>query len=119
VIFYFLCSLLTRVMAPHSSTLCFLSIRIQDMNNLKYGGSSTELLGGLSENQVRIPEHRRKVYANVQVRSTDDARGDKESPKDCSCLQNCESCYTCSRAPFIGRRRDLHSENALESKEYF
>jgi hypothetical protein len=34
---------------------------------------------------------------------SDDARGDKESPKDCSNLKSCESCYTCPRAPFIGR----------------
>jgi hypothetical protein len=36
---------------------------------------------------------------------TDDAKGDKESPKDCSSFKSCESFYTCPRAPFIGRRR--------------
>jgi hypothetical protein len=39
---------------------------------------------------------------------TDDARGDKESPKDCSNLKGCESFYTCPHAPFIGRRRDFY-----------
>jgi hypothetical protein len=50
---------------------------------------------------------------------TDDARGDKESPKDCSSLKSCESLYTCPRAPFYREKKGLlHSENALESKEY-
>jgi hypothetical protein len=39
---------------------------------------------------------------------TDDARGDKESPKDCSSLKSRESFYTCPHAPFIGRRRDFY-----------
>jgi hypothetical protein len=38
---------------------------------------------GVSENPDKIPGHRRRIYANVQVRSSDDTRGDKESPKDC------------------------------------
>jgi hypothetical protein len=74
---------------------------------------------GVSENPDKIPEHKRKVYANVQVRSTDDVRGDKESPKDCSCLKSCESFYTCPRAPFYRETKGLlHSESTLESKEY-
>jgi hypothetical protein len=39
---------------------------------------------GVSKNSDKVPEHRRREHANVQVGSTDDARGDKESPKDCS-----------------------------------
>jgi hypothetical protein len=62
--------------------------------------------GWISENPDKIPEHRRRVYASVQVRSTYGARGDKESPKDC--LKSCESLDTCPRAPFIGRRRDFY-----------
>jgi hypothetical protein len=74
---------------------------------------------GVSENPDKIPEHKRKVYVNVQVRSTDDARGDKESPKDCSCLKSCEPFYTCPRASFSRETKGLlHSENTLESREY-
>jgi hypothetical protein len=62
---------------------------------------------GVSENPDKIPEHRRGIYANVEVRSSNDASGDKESPKDCSLLKSCESFYTCPHAPFIGRRRDF------------
>jgi hypothetical protein len=48
-----------------------------------------------------------------------DARGDKESPKDCSSLKSCESLYTCPRAPFYREMKGLlHSENTLELKEY-
>jgi hypothetical protein len=54
----------------------------------------------VSENLDEIPEHKRRIYTNVQVRIADDARGDKESPKDCSCLKSCESLYMCPRAPF-------------------
>jgi hypothetical protein len=57
---------------------------------------------------------------NVQVRNTILERGDKESPKDCSRLKSCESFYTCPRAPFYRETKGLlHSENDLESKEYF
>jgi hypothetical protein len=50
---------------------------------------------------------------------TDDARGDKESLKDCSNLKSCESFYTCPRAPFYRETKGLlHSENTLEPKEY-
>jgi hypothetical protein len=62
---------------------------------------------GVSENPDKIPEHRRGIYANVEVRSSNDASGDKESPKDCSLLKSCESFYTCPHTPFIGRRRDF------------
>jgi hypothetical protein len=54
---------------------------------------------GISENSDKVPEYERRKYSNVQVRSTDDARGDKESPKDCSRLKSCEFFYTCPRAP--------------------
>jgi hypothetical protein len=48
-----------------------------------------------------------------------DARGDKELPKDCSSLNSCESLYTCPRAPFYREmKRLLPSENTLELKEY-
>jgi hypothetical protein len=82
----------------------------------KHGGRQC---WGVSENPDKIPEHKRKVYANVQVRSTYDARGDKESPKDCSCLKSCEPFYMCPRAPFYRETKGLlHSENTLGSKEY-
>jgi hypothetical protein len=74
---------------------------------------------GVSENPDKIPEHKKGEYANVRVRGTDDARGDKESPKYCSYLKNCEPFYTCPRAPFYRETKGLlHSENTLESKEY-
>jgi hypothetical protein len=75
------------------------------------------IVGGLSENPDKIPEHRRKVYAKVQVRSTDDARGDKESPKYCSCLRIL--LHVPSRPFYRETKGLLHSENALESTEYF
>jgi hypothetical protein len=50
----------------------------------------------------------------------DNARGDKESPKNCSNLKSCESFYTCPCAPFYRETKGLlHSESTLESKEYF
>jgi hypothetical protein len=74
---------------------------------------------GVSENPDKFPEHRKIECENVQVRSTDDARGDKESPKDCSHLKSWESFYTCPRAPFYRETKGLlHSENTLESREY-
>jgi hypothetical protein len=38
---------------------------------------------------------------------TDDARGDKKSPRDCSSLKSCESFYTCPRAPFYRETKGL------------
>jgi hypothetical protein len=60
---------------------------------------------GVSENSDGIPEHKNArikntEYANVQAWNSIHERGDKESPKDCSCLKSCESLYTCRRAPF-------------------
>jgi hypothetical protein len=50
---------------------------------------------------------------------TDDARGDKESPKDYSSLKSRESFYMCPHAPFYRETKGLlHSENTLELKEY-
>jgi hypothetical protein len=63
---------------------------------------------GVSENPDKIPEHKRRMYANVQVKVTDDVRGDKGSPKDCSCLKSCESFYTCPRAPFYREIKGLY-----------
>jgi hypothetical protein len=74
---------------------------------------------GVSENPDRIPEHKRRKSTNVQVKVTNDARGDKESPKDFSCIKSCESLYTYPRAPFYREMKGLlHSENTLESNEY-
>jgi hypothetical protein len=44
---------------------------------------------GVSENPDGIPEHKRKENRRVQFKYTDDARGDKGSPKDCFSLQSC------------------------------
>jgi hypothetical protein len=76
-------------------------------------------VGGVSENPDKIAEHESGKYESVQVRGTDDTKGEKESPKDCSCLKSCEPFYTCPRAPFYREtKRLLHSESTLESKEY-
>jgi hypothetical protein len=58
------------------------------------------------------------MYANVQVKVADDAGGDKGSPESCSCLQSCESFYTCPHAPFYRETKGLlHSDNTLELKK--
>jgi hypothetical protein len=58
--------------------------------------------------KIQIGSPNTREYAIVTVKSTGDARGDKGSPKDCSCLKSCEPFYTCPRAPFIGRRMDFY-----------
>jgi hypothetical protein len=64
------------------------------------------------------PTNTRERNVNT-FKYTNDARRDKESPKDCSSLKICESFYTCPRAPFYGKMKGLlHSESTLESKEY-
>jgi DNA gyrase inhibitor GyrI len=40
------------------------------------------LLLGVSENPDKTPEHKRRMYANVQVKAADDLRGDKGSHKN-------------------------------------
>jgi hypothetical protein len=67
----------------------------------------------------RTQVNKNTEHTNIQVWNTIHERGDKESPKDCSRLKNCESLYTCPRAPFYRETKGLlHSENTLESKEY-
>jgi hypothetical protein len=74
---------------------------------------------GVSENTDKIPGHGRRARANVQVRSTDDAWGDKESPKYYSRFKSCESFCMFPRAPFYRETKGLlHSESTLESKGY-
>jgi hypothetical protein len=76
------------------------------------------IVGGYPKIQTR-PPHKRRMYANVQVKAADDIRGDKGSPKNCSCLKSCESFYTCPHAPFYRETKGLlHSDNTLELKEY-
>jgi hypothetical protein len=59
---------------------------------------------------MRSPNTREKTVNTFKY--SDDARGDKESPKDCSSLKSCESFYTCPRAPFYRETKGLlHSEN--------
>jgi hypothetical protein len=65
-------------------------------------------VAGVSENPDKITEQKRRKSTNVLVKITNDARGDKESPKNRSCIKSCEPLYTCPRAPFIGRRRDFY-----------
>jgi hypothetical protein len=63
---------------------------------------------GVSENSDKIPEHRRREYANVRVRSTDDARGDKESPKAAHASKVVNHFTRALAPPFIGRQRDFY-----------
>jgi hypothetical protein len=71
---------------------------------------SIPLLGGIRrfKGDLRTQENKNTEYVNVQVWNTIHERGEKESPKDCSCLKSCESLYTCPHAPFIGRRREFY-----------
>jgi hypothetical protein len=73
------------------------------------------MLGGLSENPDKIPEHERRKYANVQVRGTDDARGDKESPKDAHASKVVNPFTRALTPPFIGRRRDFYIPKILSN----
>jgi hypothetical protein len=83
---------------------------------LKHGGRQC---WGVSENLDKIPEHKRRICTNIQVKVVNDVRGDKGSPKDYSCLKSCESFYTCPHAPFYRETKGLlHSDNTLELKEY-
>jgi hypothetical protein len=67
---------------------------------------------GVSENPDWIPKHERKENRHVQFKYTDDAKGDKESPKGCSSLKICECFYTCPRSPFYRETKGLlHFEN--------
>jgi hypothetical protein len=60
----------------------------------------------------------REEKANT-FKYSDDARGDKESPKDYSILKSSESFYMCPRAPFYRETKGLlHYENTLELKKY-
>jgi hypothetical protein len=62
-----------------------------------------------------VPEHK----SCEQKHASHERRGDIESPKACTHLKNCESLYTCPRAPFYRETKGLlHSEITLESKEY-
>jgi hypothetical protein len=73
---------------------------------------------GYPKFRVRSPNKREKYVSTFKF--TDDARGDKESPKDCSSLKSCESLYTCPRTPFYRETKGLlHSKSTLESKEYY
>jgi hypothetical protein len=63
---------------------------------------------GVSENPDRIPEHERKENRHVQFKYIDDAKGDTESPKDCSSLKSCDPLTRALAPPFIGRRRDFY-----------
>jgi hypothetical protein len=75
---------------------------------------------GVSENPDKIPEHKRRIYTNIQVKVANDVRGDKGSPKDCLCPKSCESFYTCPHVPFYRETKGLlHPDNTLELKEYF
>jgi hypothetical protein len=57
-------------------------------------------VGGVSENLDMIPEHVKERETNT-FKHNKDARGDSESPADCSSFQSCESPYTCPHAPLL------------------
>jgi hypothetical protein len=77
---------------------------------------------GVSKNPDRIPEHERKENRHVQFKYTDDTKGDKESPKDCSSLKSYECFYTCPHAPTDDTKGDKESPkdcSSLKSYECF
>jgi hypothetical protein len=55
---------------------------------------------GVSENPNMVPEHAKERETNTFKRNRD-AKGDSESPANCSSFQNCESLYTCPRTPLL------------------
>jgi hypothetical protein len=57
------------------------------------------MLGG-PKNWREYPNTRTQEHKNNWIRSAIRERGDKEFPKDCSCLKSGEPFYTCPRAPF-------------------
>jgi hypothetical protein len=57
------------------------------------------LLLGCPKIRMRSPNTRERKVDMFEY--TDDAKGDKESPKDFSSLKSCESFYTCPRAPSL------------------
>jgi hypothetical protein len=72
------------------------------------------MLGGPKSDEV--PEH----GSHERKCATRERWGDKESPKACTCIKSCEPLYTCPCAPFYRETKGLlHSENTLESREYF
>jgi hypothetical protein len=73
-------------------------------------------VGGIGKSGLNPRTRERRETGHVQLKYKDDAKGDKESPKDCSSLKSCQSSYTC---PFYREMKGLlHSENTLEPKEY-
>jgi hypothetical protein len=52
---------------------------------------------GYPKIRMRSPNTRERKVSTFKY--TDDAKGDKKSPKECSSLKNCESFYTCPRPP--------------------
>jgi hypothetical protein len=76
------------------------------------------ILGGIRKSG-QDPRTQEKNVRNVQVKVANYVRGDKGSPKNCSCLKSCESFYTCPHAPFYRETKGLlHSDNTLELKKY-
>jgi hypothetical protein len=56
---------------------------VEDSRNLAAAQTLGQRLLGVFENSDEIPEHERKENGHVQFKYTNDAKGDKESPKDC------------------------------------
>jgi hypothetical protein len=61
---------------------------------------------GCPKIRMRSPNTRERKVSTFKY--TDDAKGDKESPKDCFSLKSCESFTRALAPPFIGRRRDFY-----------
>jgi hypothetical protein len=103
------------------------------VDDIVFGGSSNSPVSRFAEDMSREFEMSVGGYPKIRMRSpntreitmntfkySDDARGDKESPKDCSHLKSCESFYTCPRAPFYRETKGLlHSENTPRTKGIF
>jgi hypothetical protein len=65
------------------------------------------IVGG-SEKSEGIRKHKNIGTQEHKIqRAIRERWGDKECPKDCSCLKSCEPLYTCPRAPFYRETNGL------------
>jgi hypothetical protein len=84
-------ALLDRSQREYSSLISF-AVASWAVFQLKHGGR--QCWG--SEKLEGIPEHKNPEHKSQKL-----WRGDKESPKLCTCLKSCEPPYTCPRTPLL------------------
>jgi hypothetical protein len=80
---------------------------------------TTLMLGGYPKNLVGTPNTRERERVLITFKHRVRALRDNSSPGRLHKFQRSESIYTCPRAPFYRETKGLlHSQNALELKEY-